>query len=184
VVSIAPTYLGSSVKVAVHSNHVVSKGDALFVARRPATRSPLLRLWQRSRATSSLAEAGREAHRNDSPRRVVSSEVREQSLTLVARGPPRSFIAVWRQKKKRGREEKKKRETKKRKEEKKREKKKTLAAAAANLQRTLVVPRQWDRPTCRLTRQLSLTRSAGARSVDSDSLSVDGYFEGPSAAPS
>src|SRR5258705_3391563 len=82
VVSIAPDVPGFVVKVAVHDNQVVSKGDALFEldqARYEIALQQALATVARQRA--SLAEAGREAQRNVSLGDVVSSEAREQSRT-------------------------------------------------------------------------------------------------------
>jgi len=84
VVSIAPDVPGFVVKVAVHDNQVVSKGDALFELDRAATRSPCSRLWQRSRGNE-LPSPKPDAKRIVTivSARVVSSEVREQSRTRV-----------------------------------------------------------------------------------------------------
>src|SRR5712664_988485 len=113
VVSIAPDVSGFVMKVAVHDNQVVSKGDALFELDRARYEIALQQaLATVARQRASLAEAGREAHRNDSLGEVVSSEVRQQSRTRVheATAELQRGLAV-------------------------------LAAARLNLQRTLVVAR-------------------------------------------
>jgi len=74
VVSIAPDVPGFVVKVAVHDNQVVSKGDPLFEIDRARYEIALQQaLATVARATSFPREAGREAHRNDSLGEVVSS---------------------------------------------------------------------------------------------------------------
>src|SRR5258708_22160026 len=84
VVSIAPDVPGLVVRVAVHDNELVSKGDALFELDRSRYEIALQQgLATVARQRASLAEAGREAHRNDSLGEVVASEVREQSRTRV-----------------------------------------------------------------------------------------------------
>src|ERR1700742_3626416 len=80
VVSVAPDVSGFVVKVAVHDNQVVRKGDPLFELDRARYEIAL----QQAQATvarqrASLAEARREARRNDTLGEVVSSEAREQS---------------------------------------------------------------------------------------------------------
>jgi multidrug resistance efflux pump len=80
VVSVAPDVSGFVVKVTVHDNQVVRKGDPLFELDRARYEIAV----QQAQATvarqrASLAEARREARRNDTLGEVVSSEVREQS---------------------------------------------------------------------------------------------------------
>ena len=151
VVSIAPDVPGFVVKVAVHDNQVVSKGDALFELDRARYEIALQQaLAAVARQRASLAEAGREAHRNDSLGEVVSSEVREQSRTRMqeATAELRRGLA-------------------------------DLAAARLNLQRTLVVaPVNGIVTNLELRPGNYLTAGRqGLALVDSDSLHVDGYFE-------
>jgi len=151
VVSIAPDVPGFVVKVAVHDNQVVSKGDALFELDRARYEIALQQaLATVARQRASLAEAGREAHRNDSLGEVVSSEVREQSRTRMqeATAELRRGLA-------------------------------DLAAARLNLQRTLVVaPVNGIVTNLELRPGNYLTAGRqGLALVDSDSLHVDGYFE-------
>ncbi len=151
VVSIAPDVPGFVVKVAVHDNQVVSKGDALFEldrARYEIALQQALAMVARQRA--SLAEAGREAHRNDSLGEVVSSEVREQSRTRMQEATAELQRGLA-----------------------------DLAAARLNLQRTLVVaPVNGIVTNLELRPGNYLTAGRqGLALVDSDSLHVDGYFE-------
>jgi multidrug resistance efflux pump len=151
VVSIAPDVPGFVVKVAVHDNQVVSKGDALFEIDRVRYEIALQQaLATVARQRASLAEAGREAHRNDSLGEVVSSELREQSRTRMqeATAELRRGLA-------------------------------DLAAARLNLQRTLVVaPVNGIVTNLELRPGNYLTAGRqGLALVDSDSLHVDGYFE-------
>ena len=151
VVSIAPDVPGFVVKVAVHDNQVVSKGDALFELDRVRYEIALQQaLATVARQRASLAEAGREAHRNDSLGEVVSSELREQSRTRMqeATAELRRGLA-------------------------------DLAAARLNLQRTLVVaPVNGIVTNLELRPGNYLTAGRqGLALVDSDSLHVDGYFE-------
>ena len=151
VVSIAPDVPGFVVKVAVHDNQVVSKGDALFELDRARYEIALQQaLATVARQRASLAEAGREAHRNDSLGEVVSSEVREQSRARLeeATAELRRGLA-------------------------------DLAAARLNLQRTLIVaPVNGIVTNLELRPGNYLTAGRqGLALVDSDSLHVDGYFE-------
>ncbi len=151
VVSIAPDVSGFVVKVAVHDNQVVSKGDALFEldrARYEIALQQALATVARQRAT--LAEAGREAHRNDGLGEVVSSEVREQSRTRKQEATAELQRGLS-----------------------------DLAAARLNLQRTRVVaPVNGIVANLELRPGNYLTAGRqGLALVDSDSLHVDGYFE-------
>ena len=151
VVSIAPDVPGFVVKVAVHDNQVVSKGDALFELDRVRYEIALQQaLATVARQRASLAEAGREAHRNDSLGEVVSSEVREQSRTRVHEATAELQRGLA-----------------------------DLAAARLNLQRTLVVaPVNGIVTNLELRPGNYLTAGRqGLALVDSDSLHVDGYFE-------
>ena len=151
VVSIAPDVPGFVVKVAVHDNQVVSKGDALFEIDRVRYEIALQQaLATVARQRASLAEAGREAHRNDSLGEVVSSELREQSRTRMQEATAELQRGLA-----------------------------DLAAARLNLQRTLVVaPVNGIVTNLELRPGNYLTAGRqGLALVDSDSLHVDGYFE-------
>ena len=151
VVSIAPDVPGFVVKVAVHDNQVVSKGDALFEIDRVRYEIALQQaLATVARQRASLAEAGREAHRNDSLGEVVSSEVREQSRTRMQEATAELQRGLA-----------------------------DLAAARLNLKRTLVVaPVNGIVTNLELRPGNYLTAGRqGLALVDSDSLHVDGYFE-------
>src|SRR6267142_3699637 len=151
VVSIAPDVPGFVVKVAVHDNQVVSKGDALFELNRARYEIALQQaLATVARQRASLAEAGREAHRNDSLGEVVSSEVREQSRTRVHEATAELQRGLA-----------------------------DLAAARLNLQRTLVVaPVNGIVTNLELRPGNYLTAGRqGLALVDSDSIHIDGYFE-------
>ena len=151
VVSIAPDVPGFVVKVAVHDNQVVSKGDALFELDRARYEIALQQaLATVARQRASLAEAEREAHRNDSLGEVVSSEVREQSRTRMEEATAELQRGLA-----------------------------DLAAARLNLQRTLVVaPVNGIVTNLELRPGNYLTAGRqGLALVDSDSLHVDGYFE-------
>jgi multidrug resistance efflux pump len=151
VVSIAPDVSGFVVKVAVHDNQVVSKGDTLFELDRARYEIALQQaLATVARQRASLAEAGREAHRNDSLGEVVSSEVREQSRTRMQEATAELQRGLA-----------------------------DLAAARLNLQRTLVVaPVNGIVTNLELRPGNYLTAGRqGLALVDSDSLHVDGYFE-------
>jgi len=151
VVSIAPDVPGFVVKVAVHDNQVVSKGDALFELDRARYEIALQQaLATVARQRASLAEAGREAHRNDRLGELVSSEVREQSRTRMQEASAELQRGLA-----------------------------DLAAARLNLQRTLVVaPVNGIVTNLELRPGNYLTAGRqGLALVDSDSLHVDGYFE-------
>ncbi len=151
VVSIAPDVPGFVVKVAVHDNQVVSKGDPLFEIDRARYEIALQQaLATVARQRASLAEAGREAHRNDSLGEVVSSEVREQSRTRMQEATAELQRGLA-----------------------------DLAAARLNLQRTLIVaPVNGIVTNLELRPGNYLTAGRqGLALVDSDSLHVDGYFE-------
>src|SRR5216684_6394337 len=84
VVTVAPDVAGFVVSVAVVDNQVVRKGDPLFQldrARYEIALRQALAAVARERAV--LAEAGREARRNDVLGDVVAFEVREQSQARV-----------------------------------------------------------------------------------------------------
>jgi len=151
VVSIAPDVPGFVVKVAVHDNQVVSKGDALFELDRARYEIALQQaLATVARQRASLAEAEREAHRNDSLGELVSSEVREQSRSRVQEATAELQRGLA-----------------------------DLAAARLNLQRTLVVaPVNGIVTNLELRPGNYLTAGRqGLALVDSDSVHVDGYFE-------
>jgi len=151
VISIAPDVPGFVVKVAVHDNQVVSKGDALFEIDRARYKIALQQaLATVARQRASLAEAGREAHRNDSLGEVVSSEVREQSRTRMQEATAELQRGLA-----------------------------DLAAARLNLQRTLIVaPVNGIVTNLELRPGNYLTAGRqGLALLDSDSLHVDGYFE-------
>jgi multidrug resistance efflux pump len=151
VVSIAPDVPGFVVNVAVHDNQVVSKGDPLFELDRARYEIALrLALATVARQRASLAEAGREAHRNDRLGELVSSEVREQSRTRMQEASAELQRGLA-----------------------------DLAAARLNLQRTLVVaPVNGIVTNLELRPGNYLTAGRqGLALVDSDSLHVDGYFE-------
>jgi multidrug resistance efflux pump len=151
VVSVAPDVPGWIVKVWVMDNQVVRKGDPLFEIDRARYEIALQQAEAavaRNRAV--LAEAKREARRNEGLGEVVSSEVREQSQARVeeAAGDLQRAQA-------------------------------DLAAAQLNLQRTLVVaPVNGVVTNLELRPGDYLTPGREALAlVDADSLYVDGYFE-------
>jgi multidrug resistance efflux pump len=151
VVSVAPDVSGFVVKVAVHDNQVVRKGDPLFELDRARYEIAL----QQAQATvarqrASLAEAKREARRNDTLRDVVSFEVREQSQARMEEATAEL---------QRGRAD--------------------LAAARLNLERTLVLaPVNGIVTNLELRPGNYLTAGRqGLALVDSDSIHIDGYFE-------
>lgn len=151
VISIAPDVSGFVVKVAVHDNQAVSKGDPLFELDRARYEIALQQaLATVARQRASLAEARREAHRNDTLGEVVSSEVRERSRAGVEEATADLQRGLA-----------------------------DLAAARLNLQRTLVVAPVTGIVTnleLRPGNYLAAGRQ-GLALVDSDSLHVDGYFE-------
>src|SRR5437879_4074199 len=84
VVAVAPDVAGFVVNVAVADNQVVRKGDPLFQldrARYEIALQQALAAVARERAV--LAEARREAHRNDTLGDVVAFEVRARSRARV-----------------------------------------------------------------------------------------------------
>jgi RND family efflux transporter MFP subunit len=151
IVSVAPDVPGWVVKVWVTDNQVVRKGDPLFEIDR-ARYEISLRQAQATvvRVRAVLAQAKREAHRNESLGEVVSSEVREQSQARAeeADGEVQRASA-------------------------------DLAAARLDLQRTLVTaPVNGVVTNLDLRPGNYMTKGRQALAmVDSDSLHVDGYFE-------
>jgi multidrug resistance efflux pump len=151
VVSVAPDVSGFVVKVAVHDNQVVRKGDPLFDLDRARYEIAL----QQAQATvarqrASLAESRREARRNDSLGQVVSSEVREQSQARMEEATAQLQGGLA-----------------------------DLAAARLNLERTLVLaPVNGIVTNLELRPGNYLTAGRqGLALVDSDSIHIDGYFE-------
>jgi multidrug resistance efflux pump len=151
VVTVAPDVAGFVVSVAVVDNQVVRKGDPLFQldrARYEIALRQALAAVARERAV--LAEARREARRNDTLGDVVAFEVREQSQARVEEAAANVQQGVA-----------------------------DVAAARLNLQRTLVVAPVNGVVTnleLRPGDYMTVGREALAL-VDSDSLYVDGYFE-------
>jgi multidrug resistance efflux pump len=151
VVTVAPDVAGFVVGVAVVDNQVVRKGDPLFQldrARYEITLRQALATVARERAV--LAEARREARRNDTLSDVVALEQLEQSQARVEEAAANLQQGVA-----------------------------DVAAARLNLQRTLVVAPVNGVVTnleLRPGDYLTVGREALAL-VDSDSLYVDGYFE-------
>jgi RND family efflux transporter MFP subunit len=151
IVSVAPDVPGWVVKVWVTDNQVVRKGDPLFEIDR--TRYEIsLRQAQATvvRVRAVLAQAKREAHRNESLGEVVSSEVREQSQARAAEADGEVQRASA-----------------------------DIAAARLDLQRTLVTaPVNGVVTNLDLRPGNYMTKGRQALAmVDSDSLHVDGYFE-------
>jgi RND family efflux transporter MFP subunit len=151
VVAVAPDVAGFVVNIAVVDNQVVRKGEPLFQldrARYEITLRQALAAVSRERAV--LAEATREAHRDDALGDVVAFEVREQSQARAeeARASLQQGLA-------------------------------DVAAARLNLQRTLVVaPVNGVVTNLELRPGDYLTPGREALAlVDADSLYVDGYFE-------
>jgi multidrug resistance efflux pump len=151
VVTVAPDVAGFVVGVAVVDNQVVRKGDPLFQldrARYEITLRQALAAVARERAV--LAEARREARRNDTLSDVVALEQLEQSQARVEEAAANLQQGVA-----------------------------DVAAARLNLQRTLVVAPVNGVVTnleLRPGDYMTVGREALAL-VDSDSLYVDGYFE-------
>jgi multidrug resistance efflux pump len=151
VVAVAPDVAGFVVSVAVVDNQVVRKGDPLFQldrARYEIALRQALAAVGRERAV--LAEARREAHRNDTLDGVVAFEVREQSQARVEEAAASLQQGLA-----------------------------DLAAAQLNLQRTLVLAPVNGIVTnleLRPGNYFTVGRNALAL-VDADSLHVDGYFE-------
>jgi multidrug resistance efflux pump len=151
VVAVAPDVAGFVVSVAVLDNQVVRKGDPLFQldrARYEIALRQALAAVGRERAV--LAEARREAHRNDTLDGVVAFEVREQSQARVEEAAASLQQGLA-----------------------------DLAAAQLNLQRTLVLAPVNGVVTnleLRPGDYFTVGRDALAL-ADADSLHVDGYFE-------
>jgi multidrug resistance efflux pump len=151
VVTVAPDVAGFVVSVAVVDNQAVRKGDPLFQldrARYDITLRQALAAVARERAV--LAEARREARRNDTLGDVVALEQREQSQARVEEAAANLQQGLA-----------------------------DVAGAHLNLQRTLVVAPVNGVVTnleLRPGDYMTVGREALAL-VDSDSLYVDGYFE-------
>jgi multidrug resistance efflux pump len=151
VVTVAPDVAGFVVSVAVVDNQVVRKGDPLFQldrARYEIALRQALAAVARERAV--LAEARREARRNDTLGDVVAFEVREQSQARVEEAAANLQQGIA-----------------------------DVGAARLNLQRTLIVASVNGVVTnleLRPGDYLTVGREALAL-VDTDSLYVDGYFE-------
>ena len=151
VVSVAPDVPGWVVKVLVVDNQAVRKGDPLFEidpARYEIALQQAEAAVARQRAT--LAEAKREAGRNERLGDVVAFEVRQQSEARMEEGAAELQRRLA-----------------------------DLAEARLNLQRTLVVaPVNGVVTNLELRPGNYMTRGQEALAVvDSDSLYVDGYFE-------
>jgi len=154
VVAVAPDVTGFVMSVAVVDNQVVRKGDPLFQldrARYEIALRQALAAVARERAV--LAEARREAHRNDTLGDVVAFEVRQQSQARVEEA-----AAILQQ----GLAD--------------------VAAAQLNLQRTLVLAPVNGVVTNLELRpgDYFIPGRQALALVDADSVYVDGYFEKPS----
>jgi multidrug resistance efflux pump len=151
VVSVAPDVPGWVVRVWVTDNQVVRKGDPLFEVDRARYEIALQQAEAAvSRQRATVAEAKREARRNESLGDVVAFEVREQSEAREQEAAAQLERDLA-----------------------------DLAAARLNLQRTLVVAPVNGVVTnldLRPGNYMTTGREALAL-VDSDSLYVDGYFE-------
>jgi multidrug resistance efflux pump len=151
VIGVAPDEPGFVVSVAVVDNQVVHKGDPLFQldrARYEIALKQAVAAVARERAV--LAEAKREARRNESLSDLVAFEVREQSEARVAEAAAELQRGLA-----------------------------DVADAQLNLQRSLIVAPVNGVVTnleLRPGDYLQTGREALAL-VDSDSLHVDGYFE-------
>jgi multidrug resistance efflux pump len=151
IVRVAPDVAGWVVRIWVSDNQMVHKGDPLFEIDRPRYEIALQQAEAaiaRQRAT--LAEAKREADRNEKLGAVVAIEVREQSQARMEEAAAQLQRDLA-----------------------------DLATARLNLQRTLVVASVNGVVTNLLLRPgdyITTGREALAL-VDSDSLHVDGYFE-------
>jgi multidrug resistance efflux pump len=151
VVTVAPDEAGFVVSVAVVDNQAVRKGDPLFqldMARYEIALRQALAAVARERAV--LAEARREARRNDTLSDVVAFEVREQSEARVEEAAASLQQGLA-----------------------------DVAAAQLNLQRTLVVA-PVNGVVTNLELRAGDYFTAGREAlalVDADSLYVDGYFE-------
>jgi multidrug resistance efflux pump len=151
VVSVAPDVPGWVVKVLVVDNQAVRKGDPLFEIDRARYEIALQQAEAavaRQRAT--LAEAKREARRNEGLGDVVAFEVRQQSEARMEEAAAELQRRLA-----------------------------DLAEARLNLQRTLVVaPVNGVVTNLELRPGNYMTRGQEALAVvDSESLYVDGYFE-------
>jgi len=151
VVSVAPDVAGWVVKVWVADNQAVHKGDPLFEIDRARYEIALQQAEAavaRQRAT--LAEARREAHRNERLGNVVAFEAREQSEARMEEAAAELQRDLA-----------------------------DLGAARLNLQRTLIAAPVNGVVTnlqLRPGNYMTIGRQ-GLALVDSDSVHVDGYFE-------
>jgi multidrug resistance efflux pump len=151
VVRVAPDVAGWVVRICVADNQVVRKGDLLFEIDRARYE---ISLQQAEAAVAQqraiLAEARREADRNEKLGAVVAIEVRQQSEARMEEAAAQLQRDLA-----------------------------DLATARLNLQRTLVVAPVNGFVTNLLLRPGNyMTRGQEALAmVDSDSLHVDGYFE-------
>jgi multidrug resistance efflux pump len=151
VVSVAPDVSGLVVKVAVHDNQVVRKGDPLFELDRARYEIALQQAQAMlARQRAALAETRREALRNNTLGDVVSSEIREQSQARMEEATAELQRGLA-----------------------------DLAAARLNLERTLVLaPVNGIVTNLELRPGNYLTAGRqGLALVDSDSVHIDGYFE-------
>jgi multidrug resistance efflux pump len=151
VVAVAPDVTGFVVSVAVVDNQVVRKGDPLFQldrARYEIALRQALAAVARERAV--LAEARREAHRNDTLGDVVAFEARQQSQARVEEAAAILQQGVA-----------------------------DVAAAQLNLQRTLVLAPVNGVVTNLELRpgDYFIPGREALALVDADSVYVDGYFE-------
>ena len=151
VVTVAPDVAGFVVSVAVVDNQAVRKGEPLFQLDRARYEIALLQgLAAVARERAVLAEARREARRNDVLGDVVAFELREQSQARVEEAAANLKQGIA-----------------------------DVAAARLNLERTLVVAPVNGIVTnleLRPGDYMTVGREALAL-VDTDSLYVDGYFE-------
>jgi multidrug resistance efflux pump len=151
IVRVAPDVAGWVVRIWVSDNQVVRKGDPLFEIDRVRYEIALRQAEAavaRQRAT--VAEAKREAERNEKLGAVVAIEVRQQSQARMEEATAQLQRDLA-----------------------------DLAAARLNLQRTLVVAVVNGVVTNLLLRpgDYMTTGQEALALVDSDSLHVDGYFE-------
>jgi multidrug resistance efflux pump len=151
VVRVAPDVVGWVVRICVADNQVVRKGDPLFEIDRARYEISLQQAEAavaQQRAT--LAEARREADRNEKLGAVVAIEVRQQSVARMEEATAQLQRDLA-----------------------------DLATARLDLQRTLVVAPVNGIVTNLLLRPGNyMTRGQEALAlVDSDSLHIDGYFE-------
>jgi RND family efflux transporter MFP subunit len=151
VVTVAPDVAGFVVSVAVVDNQAVHKGEPLFQLDRARYEIALRQgLAAVAREQAVLAEARREARRNDVLGDVVAFELREQSQARVEEAAANLKQGIA-----------------------------DVAAARLNLERTLVVAPVNGIVTnleLRPGDYMTVGREALAL-VDTDSLYVDGYFE-------